>query len=91
MVQTLGCESAAAARASRTNRPRLGIGGELGRQKLERHRAFELGVFGLVDDAHTSAAKGFKDAKPAGHQSPRGDLFRRSHVGLGVGGGPVNR
>ena len=41
---------------------RLGIAGYFLRQELERHKAMQPGVLGLVDHAHTAAAKLFNDA-----------------------------
>ena len=43
-------------------RQRLGIAGYFLRQELERHKAMQPGVFGLVDNAHPAAAKLFHDA-----------------------------
>jgi len=37
------------------------IAGELGREELETRRAFELGVLGLVHDAHPALTEFFED------------------------------
>src|SRR5215471_10254703 len=36
--------------------------GYVGRQELQRDKAAQFGIFGLVDDAHPTAAKFFDDA-----------------------------
>src|ERR1700747_518592 len=39
----------------------LRIASDFGREELEGHEAVELGVLGLVDDAHPAAAQFFED------------------------------
>jgi hypothetical protein len=40
----------------------FGVGGEIIGQKFESNEAVKLGVFGFIDDTHTTATKFFDDA-----------------------------
>ena len=74
----LGCSSEAASRASALEaRDRIRVLGVLGRDDLQRHRAVELDVGGLVDDAHPAAVEHALDPV-AREQGPGSSLVRRS-------------